>query len=464
MKSNPLRFSLWRAVRRIVFVIAALVTLVTLFYVFENWRGRRAWENYKAELTARGERLSLSDYVVKPVPADQNFAETPVLRAITFKSRMDTNVWAKFQSVRGVGTFSPMGPDQVRKENAEEILNAFQPIEPELAELRAAAKRPYAQFTNNHANAFLADIPTLVVLRTLSQYFTLHATAELASGHSDRAFADIEVVRRLTDAMSGHSTLVMAMIRAAILGLTFQPLEQGLSTGAWSDQELVAFQKYFESVDLLAGFDAALRGGERNSITKLVEDLPRKQLTETMAGYGQRDLKDYAFKLAVRWCPRGWLFQNAVNYSRVMQMSFESYDVPAQRVFPDKSQTAITFVHGQLSGISPFKYLAAVGVPNIVKATQVTAQQQSFLSEAAVACALERYRRARGEYPETLAALVPQFMIKIPNDLMTGESLKYHRTDKDKFRLYSVGWNLKDDGGTTNSNRTDGDWVWPPAK
>ncbi len=464
MKSDQAQFSLWRPVRRTVFVIATLVTLVTLFYVIENWRGRHAWDNYKKELTSRGERLNLSDYVVAPVPADQNFAETPVLRAITFQSRMDSNVWARFQSVRGVQSFHPMGPEKVRKENAEEILNAFKAIEPEIAELRAAAKRPYAQFTNNHANALLADMPTFVVLRKLSQLFTVHASAELAAGHSDRALADLAVVHRMADALSGQSTLVMAMIRVAILGLTLEPFEQGLSTGAWSDQELAEFQKYFESANLLVGFDAALRGGERNGITKLVEDLPRRQLTETMVGYRPHDLKEHAFQLAVRWCPRGWLFQNAVSYSRVMQMSFDAYDVRAQRVFPDKSEAANTFLHGQLSGITPFKYLAAVGVPNIVKATQTTAQSQTVLHEAALACALERYRRARGEYPETLAALVPQFMAKIPHDLMTGESLKYQRTEKDKFRLYSVGWNLKDDGGTRNTNRMAGDWVWPPAK
>src|SRR5207247_5110375 len=107
-----------------------------LFYVVENWRGRRAWENYKAELTSRGEHLNLTDYRVAPVPPDQNFAETPVLRAIAFKSRTDTNVWARFESVRGVQSFQPMGPEQVRKENAEEVLNAFKEIEPELAELR----------------------------------------------------------------------------------------------------------------------------------------------------------------------------------------------------------------------------------------------------------------------------------------------------------------------------------------
>jgi hypothetical protein len=106
----------------------------------------------------------------------------------------------------------------------------------------------------------------------------------------------------------------------------------------------------------------------------------------------------------------------------------------------------------------------AVGVPNFAKATQGTVERQTYLQEAALACALERYRRACGEYPEALAALVPQFTAKLPTDLMTGEGLKYQRANKDKFSLYSVGWNQKDESGTSTTNRMAGDWVWPPAR
>ena len=455
----------WRAVRRLVFAFATLVTLITLFYVIENWRGRHAWERYKADLTARGERFELPDSVPPAVPPEQNFAETPVLKAITYKSRMDMNVWSKFESVRGVQSYSPMGPGAiVGKEDAADVLTAFKEIEPELDELRAAAKRPYAQFIRNHTNAFLADVPNFIVLRKLSQLFTIHAYAELASDHSGRAFDDIRVVQRLADSLDGQSTLVEAMIRVAILGLTLQPFEQGLSTGAWSDEQLASFQKYFESVDLLTGFDAALRAGERNSVLRLVQDLPREQLMETLGYKDAKHLKEHAFNLAARWCPRGWYFQNAVNYSRLMQKSFESYDVKGQRFFPAKCDEAIKFINEQMETITPFKYLASVAVPNITKATQVTAHTQTQMLQAALACALERYRRARGEYPETLAALVPQLLAKIPADLLTGEAPRYQRVEKDKFLLYSVGWNLKDDGGVRKKERTEGDWVWPPAR
>jgi len=327
-----------------------------------------------------------------------------------------------------------------------------------------AAKRPYAQFIRNHTNAFLADVPNFIVLRILSQFLTIHAYAELASDHPERAFDDIRAVQRLADSLDGQTTLVEAMIRVAILGVTLQPFQEGLSTRAWSDEQLAAFQKYFESVDVLTGFDTALRAGERNSVLRLVQDLPRAQLMETLGFKDAKHLKEHAFNLTARWCPRGWYFQNAVNYSRLMQKSFEAYDVKAQRFFPEKCDEAGKFVREQMETITPFKYLASVAVPNTTKATQATAHTQTQMRHAALACALERYRRARGECPETLAALVPQFIAKIPADLLTGETPKYQRLGKDEFLLYSVGWNLKDDGGVKKKERTEGDWVWPSAR
>ena len=67
-------------------------------------------------------------------------------------------------------------------------------------------------------------------------------------------------------------------------------------------------------------------------------------------------------------------------------------------------------------------------------------------------------------FPETLDMLVPDFIEKIPHDLIRGQPLKYRRTDDGKFLLYSIGWNEKDDGGTpakTLNDNEHGDWVWP---
>jgi len=91
---------------------------------------------------------------------------------------------------------------------------------------------------------------------------------------------------------------------------------------------------------------------------------------------------------------------------------------------------------------------------------------QSSIDLARIACALERYRLAHGQYPETLDALAPQFIGKLPHDIINGQPLHYRRTDDGKFLLYSVGWNETDDGGQVafkkdgSEDREKGDWVW----
>ena len=57
--------------------VVGLALLVGFFYVEENERGERAWNRYKQEQEARGDRLDPAVLIPPPVPDDQNFASTP---------------------------------------------------------------------------------------------------------------------------------------------------------------------------------------------------------------------------------------------------------------------------------------------------------------------------------------------------------------------------------------------------
>ena len=83
---------------------------------------------------------------------------------------------------------------------------------------------------------------------------------------------------------------------------------------------------------------------------------------------------------------------------------------------------------------------------------------------ARTAIALERYRLAHGEFPESLDALAPQFIAKVPHDVIGGQPLKYRRTADGQFVLYSVGWNETDDGGVVGfSQKVKARWTFPKA-
>src|SRR5207247_1590862 len=80
----------WRMMRRCLFVLVCLVTLLALYYAEENWRGRRAWNNYRQTLEARGEQLDYGAFVPKPVPDEENFAATPLVRSWFLKENPDS--------------------------------------------------------------------------------------------------------------------------------------------------------------------------------------------------------------------------------------------------------------------------------------------------------------------------------------------------------------------------------------
>lgn len=64
---------------RYFFWLLALVLVGVLLFAEENWRGHWAWNRYKRELAAKGEKIELSAVIPPPVPDDKNFAMTPFL-------------------------------------------------------------------------------------------------------------------------------------------------------------------------------------------------------------------------------------------------------------------------------------------------------------------------------------------------------------------------------------------------
>jgi hypothetical protein len=63
--------------------------------------------------------------------------------------------------------------------------------------------------------------------------------------------------------------------------------------------------------------------------------------------------------------------------------------------------------------------------------------------------------------PESLEALAPRYLDRLPHDLITGKQLRYQRTDNGSYMLYSVGWNQTDEGGViADDSLLKGDWAW----
>jgi hypothetical protein len=94
---------------------------------------------------------------------------------------------------------------------------------------------------------------------------------------------------------------------------------------------------------------------------------------------------------------------------------------------------------------------------------EATLEAMMLTTKAGLACKI--YKKQTGHYPETIDALVPEFLNKVPVDPFTGRPLVYTLQDGGVI-IYSVGSNEKDDGGRGTYQITklvmdkDDDWAW----
>ena len=186
---------------------------------------------------------------------------------------------------------------------------------------------------------------------------------------------------------------------------------------------------------------------------------------------GRRGVVDFFGWVLV---PQGWYDLEKLNYCRDMQLEVGTgVDAASKRVFPAELKAGAQAREADLQGSRwppalRHRLLTQILLPALGRVIQKSAAAQTAVDQAAIACALERYRMANGRFPEKLAALTPQVIAALPNDALTGEPYKYRLKDDGRFVLYSVGWNEKDDGGTPGKTLFDdreGDWVWEyPAR
>ena len=85
--------------------------------------------------------------------------------------------------------------------------------------------------------------------------------------------------------------------------------------------------------------------------------------------------------------------------------------------------------------------------PNWRRAYQVAFRTETRRSLTVASIALRRYELRHGRPAPDLAALVPEFLERVPVDFMCGQPLRYRVLFDGQGRLYSVGEDGRDDGG-----------------
>jgi len=358
---------------------------------------------------------------------------------------------------------------------AADVLLALSRYDANVEELRQAATLPYSRFPLNYTNDSPAafSLPHLGALKDCGQVLRLRAIAELQNNQSEKALADVKLMLRLNSSIRAEPFQISHLVRIAILSMTIQPVWEGLQDHKWSDAQLVELNQELAMQDFLADYEFTMRGQRaltlatieymRRTRNLILWDIPSDDTDDS------EDATKRVKKLALHLIPKSVFYQNELTEARAyLDWFLPIVDVNQHIVSPATSVVAQTKIENLAIHWSPNTVIARALFPAVTAYARKCAYFQSAVDMARVAIALERYRLAQGNYPESLDALAPHFMESLPHDVIGGQSLKYHRTDNGQFALYSVGWNGTDDGGAVvlrkysniSIDPAKGDWVW----
>ena len=455
------RFFKWlisgRIQKRIWVSIGIFILLAALVEQSLKRAGRSGWENWKAKWEVKGEKFDIASVIPPKVPDHQNFAKSQFFAPL-FDHDADSPKFNEARDRFDIKTASSLRYAWRKGKHRDFVVWESAFYESDLAKLADDLKRPHCRFNIRYEDGFAAVLPHLSTMKKAATLFALSSAQRLSKGDTTGAWQDTLNGIRLGEQLRTEPFLISQLVRIAILEINFQTFWEGQVNHQWSAEQLTAFQETFQSIDLLAGMESAIRA-ERNMINHW--------FTSVAQGGTQAQGFD-ELNSSLDYVPAFIFYSNQYQINRILtEIILPGIDVSNHRLNVHQFKKMEEEMLDLKSSFLSFRHaIALMMLPGLDKYALKVSQTQAALDQSAIVAALERYRLAKGSYPEKLTALRPKFIAKIPGDLFHDQGLVYRINEDNSFTLYSTGYNGTDDSGEffiggESIDFAKGDWPWP---
>jgi type II secretory pathway pseudopilin PulG len=322
--------------------------------------------------------------------------------------------------------------------------------------LRQASAMPACRFDHDFAHPSITMLlPELNYCRTAAQLLAVSAKHDAITGNTTQPINDLNALFRLARAAGSDPIIVCSLVEDAIDALGVKTLEAVLPHLSGADQ-LQRLQ--------IGDVDAARRQAQRSLIGEeafglsIFSDLASDRLTMTgLIGEAR---------------PRG-PNPDAANIPplpMLLRIFVIPSDVQAYKQYLERCQQQVqepftpTTIEQTSEGATKAArhgLLTSIIVPALQRYVERVVMDEAFRATALAAIAVDRYRLDHdGAFPARLDALVPQYMDDVPLDPFDGHPLRFI-VRNDQALIYSIGPDLKDDGGAPlDEQRKTGDMVF----
>jgi len=359
---------------------------------------------------------------------------------------------------------------------ARDVFEAFTKQDALYKELAVGLDRPHAQWTPSWKtrglprNPFNIAFPHLHTANRLNWGLALRCIAAIRAGDAPRAHESAQIITRLTDACLQEPNLTGLLVAAA-----------GANDLADATWELCNAQygtaDDFRRLELaLAAMDfrrAAIRAYSGDLIDHVAQIQFLRSAPDLHAEFGNPSTTP--IDLIVHCLPSGFLDASAATLADrefvYLVNPIRDHGWQAALASAREFETALQGTKPE-NLTHPSFIMSKITAPVTANAIRIAVYAQTLVNQAAIACALERFRIANGSYPNTLDPVTLADGKSLPMEVLSGRPMSYRTTANGNYALWSVGFSGRNHGGTRVLEEDDpgktsfrsesytGDWVW----
>jgi hypothetical protein len=466
-----------RWLRRLLWTCVCLISLLTVYYQWENRRSARELKLARERLLARIGTENWLDLAPPVVPDEQNFFALPVIeqwmhrdgRQVRYvipknaflppnfvspaileneadgTSRIDYASWAQNRDLKGESPAVAMNRE----------LGDGNGLLPKLA---AGLSRPFSAWKPHQhdelaaagADPYGATQPHVSNVNDHMHQLGLHLRVAAAAGDVEKARSTALILLRLfPESASSHHWLVGSLVSLATHEIAFEALQDALGKPAWDENGLHALQLQLGKINDLEVVDGALSMETLTGygVGLFIRESCRKDgRAVEMLRFGRDNdswfsrLGNQATRLGYIYGPTGWHDANTAFYAeRFLDLLGPKGETAwldaAPRVAALKRYLDAEYRH---LGWNMRRKISAMALPNIGTTFDVAAKTLFHRRCLIIACELEKHRLTHGAYPLSLDVVKDALRPFTIDDPAKPTQLPGYRLETDGYVLSSV--------------------------
>ena len=429
----------WQRWRRRV-IIGCLLVFVLLPAVLggSTWHNQVALEREMQAIRAKGFPASPADLEkAYPLPPkEQNAAE---IYQQSFQAQAKSASNALYEDMMKQLKDAPKrGPlDAALHKLMTEYLQANAEA---LRLLHEAAGRPANRYPLDFSEGFGMLLPHLAELRQSARLLEVEALVAAEDGDTRRALDAVAAALAAANSLRQEPIPVSQLTRIACHDITLEGVKWIMARISFSEEELVRLGGMLQAAEDPGAFTRALAGERVLALTAF--DHPEQVLegSPEVQSFGPVGVSAVAGLMRVT----GTTDADRRRFLAYMEDIVTASQKPIWLAIPLMEDMGRRLQAGQ----SWMPSVTDSMLPSFTRMGQSFARDAAGIAAAEIAVAIERYRLVHDNaVPDHVQDLVPAFLSAVSVDPFDGNPLRYHQ-DETGYSVYSVGEDLRDDGGT----------------